>query len=68
MAENRGTEFGCPIPGLQVVQDISKRGAPIPNMQPVAQSPNVPQVGAGNQGTSGNQSSGASASSGSDKK
>jgi hypothetical protein len=44
---------GCPIPGLEVVQELEK-GAPIPTMQPAApaqpQSQQTPQPGTSNQG------------------
>lgn len=52
-------EYGCPIPSMQIVMDYDKRGAPIPNMQPVSN----PQTGTGNQG-----SGGGSNASGGDKK
>ncbi len=46
---------GCPIPGLEVVQELEKKGAPIPTMQPVApvqpQVQQTPQPGTSNQGS-----------------
>ena len=64
MAEEKNGRgsFGCPIPGMQIVQDLEKHGAPIPNMQPVTpsqpqpvtqpQQP-APQSGSSGQGSTG---------------